>query len=251
MNFFTTTTGAHVFKKIACLAILAAAPLFAGASDLPDYPFIHASGVGFAYVIPDIGELDFEILAVDADPEAARQVVESRIAQLRALADGLGLGPDALEIRDVRKEIRKGDSRADGVVYYNLKCGVHIKVKDLTKWPALVLPLIDMPNLDAFSTEFGVADRDKVEMDLMNEAIKAARKRGEGMAAGFGKKLGPVTGVTSGQLANLTRAMGLSPADRFNRGSSSSAQSVDKRDMLLVTVLKWSQAVDVIFKIGK
>jgi uncharacterized protein len=250
MNFITTTTGAHVFKKIACIAVLATAPLFASASDLPDYPFIHANGVGFAYVMPDIGEIDFEILVVDADPEAARQLVESRIAQLRALAEGLGLAPDALEIRDVRKEIRKGENRPDGVVFYSLRCGVHIKVKDLTKWPELMLPLIDMPNLDGFSTEFSVADRDKVEMELLNEAIRAARKRGEGMAAGFGKKLGPVMAVTSGQLANLTRSMGLSPVDRFNRGSSAS-RITDKRDLLLVTVLKWSQAVDVIFKIGK
>ena len=239
-----------MFKKITCIAILAAAPLFAVASDLPDYPFIHANGVGFAYVMPDIGEIDFEILAVDADPEVARQLVEARIAQLRALAEGLGLAADALEIRDVRKAIRKEESRPDGVAYYSLRCGVHIKVKDLAKWPELMLPLIDMPNLDGFTTEFSVADRDKVEMDLLNEAIRAARKRGEGMAAGFGKKLGPVAAVSSGQLANLTRAMGLSPVDRFNRGSSA-AQTVNKRELLLVTVLKWSQAVDVIFKIGK
>ena len=239
-----------MFKKITCIAILAAAPLFAVASDLPDYPFIHANGVGFAYVMPDIGEIDFEILAVDADPEAARQLVEARIAQLRALAEGLGLAADALEIRDVRKAIRKEESRPDGVAYYSLRCGVHIKVKDLAKWPELMLPLIDMPNLDGFTTEFSVADRDKVEIDLLNEAIRAARRRGEGMAAGFGRKLGPVTAVTSGQLANLTRAMGLSPVDRFNRGSSA-AQTVNKRELLLVTVLKWSQAVDVIFKIGK
>ncbi len=240
-----------MLKKIACLVVLAAAPMFAGASALPDYPFIHTSGVGFSYVMPDIGEIDFEILAVDADPEAARQLVESRIAQLRAVADSIGLAPDALEIRDVRRDIRKGETRADGAPLYSLRCGVHIKVKDLTKWPALMQPLIDMPNVDGFTTEFTVADREKVEMELLNEAIKVARKRGEGMAAGFGKKLGPAMAVTSGQLANLTRAMGLSPADRFATRSSGAAQSTSRSDLLLVTVLKWSQSVDVIFKVGK
>ena len=46
-----------------------------------------------------------------------------------------------IDIRDVRKDIRKADPSQPGVVLYDIKCGVHIKVTDLSKWKALVAPL--------------------------------------------------------------------------------------------------------------
>ena len=67
------------------------------------------------------------------------------------------------------------------------------------------------------ATDFSPADKQQVEMDLTNEAIKDARKHAEAMAAGFGRKLGLVTGVTTGSLKNLTNAMGLYPSDFVNR----------------------------------
>lgn len=247
MNYFFNN-GDTMLKRIALIAMLACAPTVF-ASSLPAYPFVHASGVGRTYVMPDFGEIDFEILVSDADPEAARKLVDMRIAQIRAVAEGLGL--EGVQIRDVRRDVRK-DSTPTAPVY-DLKCGVHIKVTDLTKWRDLVAPLLDMPNLDGFMTEFGATDMDKIEVSLLGDALRAAKVRAEGMASGAGKKLGPVMAVTSGQLSNLTRAMGLSPADPFNRNRDPgrARPPVDKSDLLSVAVLKWAQPVDVIFKIGK
>jgi uncharacterized protein YggE len=197
-----------MLKKI-IVAALVLVPFAASASQLPDYPFIHASGNGFVYVAPDVGEIDFEISAHQADPEAARQVVEGRIAEVRALVAGLAL-PDAdVEIRDVRKDIRKAEPSQPGVVQYDIRCVVHIKVGDLSKWKALVSPLINMANLDGFMTGFDTSKREQVETELTGDAIKAARRKAEAIATGFGRKLGPVSAVSAGDLKNLTRAMGL------------------------------------------
>jgi uncharacterized protein YggE len=238
-----------MFKKFALIAMFACVPVVTTAADLPEYPFVHASGTGFAYVMPDIGEVDFEILAHDADPEVARKTVEERIEQIRALAESLGLAPEALEIRDVRKDIRKDQNSVPGVVLYDIKCGVHIKVKDLSKWRELMSPLINMQNLDGFMTEFSASEREKIEMELLADAVKAAKRRAEGMVAGFGKKLGSVSAVSSGQLANLSRAMGLAPTEV--RGRSVARKDYDRRDLLAIGDLKLSQPVDVIFRIAK
>jgi uncharacterized protein YggE len=237
-----------MLKKIIAVAVLAV-PFIASASQLPDYPFIHASGNGLVYVAPDVGEVDFEISGQQDDPEAARKMVEGRIAEVRALVAGLGL-PDAdVEIRDVRKEIRKGDRAQPGVVVYDIKCGVHIKVSDLSKWKSLVAPLIDMPNLDGFMTGFDLSKREQVEAELTGEAIKAARRKGEAMAAGFGRKLGAVSGVSTGDLKNMTRALGLAAAEpmRFTRPEGRS--QYDRDTLLMITLMKMSQSVDVIFRI--
>jgi uncharacterized protein YggE len=102
-----------MLKKLIAVAVVTV-PFLASASQLPDYPFIHASGNGFVYVAPDVGEIDFEISVPQEEPEAARKVVEARIAEVRALVAKLGL-PDAdVEIRDVRKDIRKGERSQAG-----------------------------------------------------------------------------------------------------------------------------------------
>lgn len=89
-----------MLKKIILIASLLL-PLAASATDLPDYPFIHVGGNGFSCVMPDVGEIDFEVSTYHSDPEAAHQVVESRITEIRALVAQLALANTDVEIRDL------------------------------------------------------------------------------------------------------------------------------------------------------
>lgn len=237
-----------MLNKILAGAVLVFVAFTASASQLPDYPFIHASGNGFVYVAPDVGEIDFEVSAHDADPAAARKVVEGRVAEVRALVAGLALPEGDVDIRDVRKDLRKGEAQTGGP-QYDIKCSVHIKVRDIAKWKALVSPLIDMPNLDGFMTGFDVSKREEVETELTGEAIKSARRKAEAIAAGFGRKVGAVGGVSTGELKNMTRAMGLAATEptRFNRPGGRG--EYDRDALLMVVMLKMSQSVDVIFHI--
>jgi uncharacterized protein YggE len=236
-----------MLKKITLIAALILAPVAASATDLPDYPFIHVSGTGAQYALPDIGELDFEISAHDADPGVARKIVETRVAELRALVESLALADTDVEIRDIRKEMRKADPGHPGELLYDIKCGVHIKVTDLTKWRALVSPMIDMANMDGFMTGFDSSNREKIEAELTAEAIKVARRKAEAIAAGFGKKLGPVSAVSSGELKNLSRAMGLTGIEM--RGRNVGRGDYDRNDLLMINIMKMAQSVDVIFRI--
>lgn len=236
-----------MLKKIAAISVLALAPLAAPASQLPDYPFIHATGSASTFARPEIGSIDFEVTALDADPAVARGVVENRIGEIRKLAEEQGVAPDDIATRDVRKEIRKGEAAAT-VVIYEIKCSVHLEVRDLMKWAVIVGPLVDMQNLDGFATEFSVTDKDAIETELTAKAIKAARRKGEAMAAGAGRKLGAVTALTSGSLKNLGNAMGLVEAD-FRVRSGPHAPKVNRRDILETDMLKLAQSVDVIFRL--
>ncbi len=238
-----------MLKQIIAIATLVLAPFAASAGQLPDYPFIHANGSSWAYVPPDVGEIDFEIWGGHTNPEAARQLVEERIIEVRALLTGLGLPAADIEIRDVRKEMRKGEP-VNGNTQYDIKCGVHIKVADLSKWKPLVSGLLNMANLDGFMTGFDTSRRAQVDAELTGEAIKVARGKAEAMAAGFGRKLGGVGGVSPGDLKNLTRAMGMAasdPAARFTRAVGKS--EYDRDSLLMINIIKLSQSVDVIFKI--
>jgi uncharacterized protein YggE len=235
-----------VFKKLVLVAGLALAPL-ANASQLPEYPFIHVNGSARTYAIPDIGEIDFQVVAADADPAVARATVEARLVEIRALLEEQGLEADAADARDLRQDIRKGGDAAAPV--YEIRCTVHLRISDLTKWGAIAGGLAAKPNLDGFYTEFGSTERDKIEADLTAKAILDARHRAEAMAASFGRKLGPVTGVTPAALKNLTGAMGLVQLDAFRRQNATNPQKPARGDLVNISPLEFGQSVDIIFRI--
>ena len=233
-----------MFKQALLAGLMAAIACTVQAAELPAYPFIHVSGSNEIRVRPDLGQVDFEIAASDPDAARALQLVENRIAEIRGVMGAAGIGADDLEVRDPRQDIKKGDP---AVVAYEIRCGVKLVVRDLAKWKAAVGPLLGMQNLDGFMTGFDTTERAKVEAALMGEAIQMARRKGETIAAGFGRKLGPVSGVSVGELKNLTRSMNLTPSELFQRGRA--PEGPPREDILMVTSLKLSQGVDVIFRI--
>jgi hypothetical protein len=229
------------------------------AAPVPDYPFVHVTGSAFVTVVPDIGSLDFEIVAVDADPAVARAVLESRLGEVRALLQQLSLDPDDAAVREVRQTVRKRDG-AEGTgagagaaqaPLYELRCDVHISVPNLSVWPALAGGLLGKPNLDGFAPAFDRSDMDRVSDDLMTAAIRDARRRAEVMAGGFGRRVGGVMAATPDALKNLTTAMGLERGEFLHaRGSDRERpQDVDRDQLLVVPAIKLRQPVDVIFRL--
>lgn len=222
----------------------------AQAAGLPDYPFIHVSGSAFVWKRPDIASVDFEIVAADADPAAARAVVESRVAEVRALMQEAGLDADDAAVREVRQNVRKGEQAPGGGPVYELRCDVHLNLRKLDNWQAIANGLLGKPNVDGFNTTFEISTWDEVENDLMAQAIQDARHHADMIAAGFGTKVAAVMGVTPGGLKNLTTAMGLEREDfRVQRQDDTRPRASDSKPVLTIPVLRWRQAVDVVFRI--
>jgi uncharacterized protein YggE len=221
----------------------------ARSADLPSYPFIHASGNGFLMMLPDRGEIDFEISAYDADPAMSLALVNERAAELRALVEQLGMDTAQLEIRDVRREMRKSEGAEAKEPLYDLVCSVHIDVRDVSKWRALIAPILAMKNLDHFSTSFSASERDKIEGELMLQALKDARRRADTMARGVGKTVVGATAVSAGQLKNLTGAIGLQTTNMDSNSDRAARNTQEVRDLTMLVTLRMSQSVDVIYKI--
>ncbi|MEJ7806181.1 MAG: SIMPL domain-containing protein [Telluria sp.] len=235
-------------KKILLAGLIALLPHVGGAAELPAYPFIHVNGYGSAVVMPDVGTVEFEIAAQDADPAVALATVQGRIDEIRAHMQRLGVAEADLEMRDIRREIKKTEQ--PGAPNYDLRCSVKLTVRNLANWKTLVQPLLDKPNLDGFMTGFDSSEREKIEVELMGDAIRMARRKADGVAAGLGRKVGAVAGVSTGELKNLTRAMNLSPSEFNNyRGNQERSPPADRAELVTVTTIKLQQPVDVIFRI--
>lgn len=231
----------------ACL--FAAAP--AAADSLPAYPFIHVTGSAFQQVMPDIGALDFEAVALDTDPAAARAVLETRIGEARALMQQLGLDPDDLVVREVRQSEPRDKQPASGGPVYELRCDVHINVRKLDAWPALAGGLLGKPNLDGFASTFDLSTMSQVAAQLLTEAVADARHLATVIAAADGRRLGALTAATPQELKNLTTSMGLERGEfRYqSRSDNARPQDTDREQLLVVHALKLRQPVDAIFRI--
>ena len=238
------------FALVIALALpLLAPPASAQASPLPGYPFVHVSADATRYTTPNIGALDFLVTAAEADPAQARATIETRMAEVRALLQEQGIPLEDLETRDVRREPGRnaaGDEVCNPAAQ-ELRVSVHLIVRDLSRWRAVVEPLLDKPNLNSFSTSFDLVERDQFEAELMADALREARRRAEIIAKGARRKLGAVTGVTPGGVKNLGAALGLVRTDfSYQRGKPA---NVGARDFLQVDALKLMQPVDVVFRL--
>lgn len=234
--------------KSAVALALFAFQLSAQATDLPAYPFIHVSATAVANLPPDIGEISFAISAHDPEPDKARALVDERIAALRALFAQAQLDEGDIDIRDPSKEMRKPDAAQPGVVLYDIRCAVHLNVRELGKWGTVVSGLLDMPYLTDFMGAFDVTQREKIEAQLLADAMTMARRKAAALAAGMGRQLGPVGGVSNGELKNLTRAMGLAAATDY-RGGGQSRAVWTREGLLSILPIRLAQPVDVIYRI--
>lgn len=225
---------------LAIAAVLHAAP--ARAADLPAYPFIHVTAAADLHVMPDTGEIDFDIVSTDADLEAAWKLVHERLTASRALLAAQGVKVEDVSVQDVlRRPLKEGER----VTAIETRAAVHATVRDLNGWTALIQSLMGLPNVESLAVAFSRSDADKIEAELVSRALGAARVKAQNIAVGIGAKLGPAGGVALAPLKNLSNAMGLaSDAPRYPSVSS-------PRDPQLVSVQKFVQGVDVIYRIGK
>ena len=225
---------------LASAALLQAAP--AHAADLPAYPFIHVTAAADLHVMPDTGEIDFEIVATDADLDAAWKLIHERLAAARALLAEQGVKVEDISVQDVlRRPLKEGER----VTAIETRAAVHATVRDLNGWTALIQSLMGLPNVEALAVAFSRSDADRIEAELVSQALGAARVKAQNIARGIGAKLGPAGGVALAPLKNLSNAMGLaSDAPRYPSVSS-------PRDPQLVGVQKFVQGVDVIYRIAK
>ena len=238
-------------KTLAAALVALALPGAAGAAALPAYPFVHTTGSAVRYGMPDIAALDFEVMAGDADPAAARGVVEARVADVRVLAAQLGLEEDDITVREVRQSVRKGEQAAGGAPIYDVRCEVHLKIRNISNWRTLAAGLLGKPNLDGFASSFDVLDMAPIEEDLIAGATADARRHADITAAGLGVRVAGVMGATPEALKNLSTAMGLEPGEYRPGGATGMVHTHEGNadEVLAVPVLRWQQGVDVVFRV--
>lgn len=238
-----------MLKRFAAALLLAVAALPGMAADLPTHPFIHVNAGAEVYLMPDIGEIDMEIVSYEADPDTAWKRVSAQLEASRALFTQHGVVAEDLLVQDIVRRPRRVEALPEGQpVPMEIRVALHVTVRDLSQWTPVLSVLLGMQDIESLAVSFNRKDRDKVESELLAQALGTARRKAQTIARGLGARLGPPTGVSTGALRNLSNAMGMA-SDPFGRNSGD-RRSPPKADMSLVQAMRLAQGVDVIYRIG-
>ena len=245
----------RLFAPLYCAALLLPLPGLALAGDWPAYPFVHANASASVYVVPDTVAITFDIVAVQADPQLAMQQVDTSIATIRALVDGLGDKGATTEIQELRKTEKPAKAVAKpeepttpAEPLHEVKAAVIITVRDMAVWRTLVTGLIGMRELDTPFSVFSNTQQAQIETDLMAQALRKARLKADSMASGLGRKIDGVGAVSAGNLSNLTSAIGIGPQDQ-QQTAKPGRMSGPLRAHLDAPALRFSQSVDVVYRL--
>ena len=238
-----------MLKRFAAALLLAATALPGMAADLPNHPFIHVSGAAEFHVMPDIGEIDIDIVSLEPDADAAWKLVNERLDASRALFAQHGVATEDISVQDIVRRPRKVEVLPEGrPVPMETRVSLHLTVRDLGQWTPLLRALLVTKDLESLAVSFNRSDRDKIEAELLTQALGTAKLKAQNIARGVGARLGPVTGVSPGPLKNLSHSMGMAsdPGAR-NIGDR---RAPPRPDMALVQAMRLAQGVDVIYRIG-
>lgn len=238
-----------MFKRFAALLFMAASALPGMAADLPNHPFIHVSASAEFHVMPDIGEIDIDIVSLEPDADAAWKLVNERLEASRALFAQHGVAVEDVFVQDIVRRPRKIEVLPEGQpVPMETRVALHLTVRDLGQWTPLLRALLVMKDLESLAVAFNRSDRDKIEADLVTQALATAKSKAQNIARGVGARLGPATGVALEPLKNLSNSMGMSSDP--NGRHIGDRRGAPRGDMALVQAMRLMQAANVIYRIG-
>lgn len=238
-----------MFKRFAAFLLMAASALPGLAADLPKHPFIHVNAAAEFHLMPDIGEIDIDIVSLEPDADAAWKLVNERLESSRALFAQHGVAPEDIAVQDIVRRPRKIEVLPEGQpVPMETRVSLHVTVRDLGQWTPMLRTLLVMKDLESLAVAFNRSDRDKIEADLLAQALAAAKLKAQNIARGIGARLGPATGVSQGPLRNLSNAMGM--ASDPNGRYPGDRRTPPRSDMALVQAMRLAQGVDMIYRIG-
>jgi len=225
----------------------------AGASPLPDYPFVFTTGTARQDSPPDTVRLGFVVAVRNKDLKAATAAYESTFDSVTKILATAAINDADIDASAVSKsplshwDESRNQSVPDG---YEVSRRVKITGRDLSKYPEMVKGLLELPNTEEFSVLFDRSDRAKIETELIASAVKDANDRAERMAAQFGRKLGAVHAVSQIPFATLADEFGLGNGGPAYAGAP--PQAMFKRAMerfLTPSTITLSATVNVVYEL--
>lgn len=175
--------------------LLAATVATNGQTAAERIPQIHVNGTAVLHLTPD--ELTLEIILLQDNPKAKAAVEEygimrdSLLSTLRAFNVGdTNITESGMHFSKVtERDYQSGKVTKE---FYRARTTIAITLRNLETYPGLVVNLSNIPGITISSVQYGSSKAVETRHKARLEAVVAARKKAEAMAAVYGATLGKV-----------------------------------------------------------
>lgn len=168
------------------------------AAELPDFPFVSATGQAEREVVPDIATVQLRIMSFDKSSDAALKTVNLATTAVTDTLLKYKVELNNIEASDIDKSaIRKRDPEFNNlqILGYEVSRSMTIKLDKLAHYSDLMSDIIVINHVSGINASFDVSNREQLEAELIQEASQNAKARAEHMAKGLDVKIHSVFAI--------------------------------------------------------
>lgn len=237
-------------KKSFCIAIMLAflLPCVSHGSELPDFPFVHATGQAETEVPPDIATVSFNVEAFDKDPDRAAATVGERSKDLVSLFEKYNIDKkDIVAYESTKNTVRERKDYVQlNILGYETGRRFSVKIRALDRYGDFIAALLDLKNVTNLQTAFDTSRRRTVEAELVAQACAKAREQADALARGFGTEVTSIFAITTSNLGFIFMSgqFGIGRGMGIAKGESAAPPAI-----FVPSTIKLQKAVTAIFKL--
>ena len=208
---------------------------------------ITISGDGTVQAVPDMAEVELQVVTENADLLAAKRDNDLRIRRVEAIAGSYGLKPEDIRIEydTIEREISHDPKNRLRQVSYSVKKRVRLQIRDLSRFETLLNDLLTAGINELQSVAFKNSRAEILEARARELAVKASRDKAAAMAAVLGQKVGkPLRIIESSDNGG---------ADASGSEAGTSGTDQDSKETIVpetaAGILKFTARVSVVFEL--
>jgi uncharacterized protein len=223
----------------------------ATAVELPDFPFIYATGSASKDIPPNTAKLDFKVEAFDESPDKSYNLVHSRSKEILSLINKLGIPIKNVESYKIFKETvhQEKDYEELKILGYKVNQHFSIRINQLSQYTSLLNELLKLTNVSEFNSEFDVVERKKIESDLMTQAVADAKGQADRMAAASGNEVDSAYAVSEHAYFEIDNEFGINTNPFLDAMFKKSMMGGNENTTHIPSTIKLGKSANVIFKL--
>jgi len=159
---------------------------------------ITVSGRGVISTQPDMATVWFGVVTDNSNPDQARELNAIASAEAMNAVRDLGVSEENLKVESLRlapKREYDPDRRTYKEAGFEATRGIVVEVKDLDILPDLIAVIVSKGANRISNIQYGLDDKDSVELEALEKAVDRAREKAAVMASRLGRSVGPVTQI--------------------------------------------------------
>lgn len=223
------------------------------ASNLPDFPFVLATGEAKVKVAPDMARISLNLMAFDKDPEAALMTVGLRGREIVKLLNGLNVLNADIKSFTLTKQIQRERTNSYGqgkISGYEVNQRFEVTLNNIEHYSLVMDKLIAMKNVNNVNINFDVTNRKTLIRNLVKSAGKDAKQKAQDLAAGLDVELGSVFAATQDNSFNEFFArFGLRQENMGRFESMKMSDRAGNYNMFVPETIELRKTINVVYKL--